>query len=349
MASFLKKVLLDNIPLKLIALALAFSVWYTIGQEITDKVSMEVRYQVTLPPGTQWKIVGPSAWDVKATARGPYSDVQRLRTIPWPLTGSHTIDTTALPTDKDEVLIQVPVSVKNFRLPLTEVQFTDFDPKALDVRLARMDEKIIRVKAVVEGEAGEGYALAGTPAVFPSEVPVRGPRGVLKELKEIGTLPVILTGRTSSFTERKRIQTRVSDHELECDRTVTVEVTVREKPGQIPLPNVPVIVAFPGGFDHEKYRVRMSKDTLEVRIEGPKPLLALVDPSKVRLYAHVKAKVDETAFKGDDPINDNARLTARLEGFRPEEHSRLRILFEGKNLLFEGDDILYSIYRLKKE
>ncbi|MHC4597392.1 MAG: CdaR family protein [Planctomycetota bacterium] len=355
MVSFLRKVLFNNIPLKIIALALSFLVWYIIGLEITDRLEMRLRVQVSMPPGSVWKIVGPASRDVMVTARGPYSDVQRLRTLPWPLSGSHVIDPFTLPTGEDEIHIQVPVTVRQFHLPLTEVKFSDFKPKALDIRLARMEEKTLRVRASLEGEVGEGYVVAETPVVSPTEVRVRGPRGALRKLDVIDTLPVILTGRTSSFTEKKRVQTRVGKEDLECDKIVTVNVTVREKPGRITLKGVPVEITYPPDFPYDKYRIKLHQDAIEVIVEGPRHLLAKVDLTKIRLTASVRGKVEEDDFKGKGAsINANAVLRSQLSGFSPEEHARFKVLFVEKenerDILFAGkDDFLYAITRLEKK
>ena len=330
MFEFVRNMLLRNIPLKLISIALAVLVWYYIGQEITDKVDLAVRFQVNLPAHTEWKIHSRDVWDIQVTLRGSYSDIQRLRAF-WTLSGVYTITPESLQSEEDEIV---------FHLPISDVEFISFQPQTVHVRLLRTAEKTLRVVPAVNGAPEEGYAMEGDPRATPEVVTVRGPQLVLKKLDEIPTFAVHLTGRTSSFTEKKRVIRRVDEYDIECDELVTLEVTIREKPGKKPIQNVRVRLTFPTGFPHQDYRVTPGLDTLGVTVEGPRFLLETIDASRVRIYADV-AEVKDPLEEGKSR-DENAPLRAEILGFEAGDRSRLKIDL-GR------EDILYKLERIQKE
>jgi hypothetical protein len=327
--------LVKNIPLKLISIAMAFLIWYSIGQEITDKVDLTLPFQVTLPRGTDWKIVGPDRWDVKVTLRGAYSDIQRIRAIPWG-PGKHAVQPETLESDRDEILYQVQVTKDSFPLPLSDVGFSGFKPNAVDVRLVRMTEKTVRVVPVVEGEPAEGYAQEGLPTVDPPEVRIKGPRIVLADLAAIPTRSVDLANRTSSFTEKKLVVSEVRGYAIECDKSITVTVVIEEKPGEVTVPNVPVHLEYPSGFPLDQYIVALHEETLDVKVRGPKFLLARLDASHVHLVAVVEPTVKEEWFeKKGDSIDRNAKLKAEMVGFPKQDLDRLVPIDNRKELLYK--------------
>ncbi|GEM_PF-3508208 len=288
MLDFIGGIFWRNMPVKLIALALAFLVWYYIGQEITDRVELTLEFSVLLPSDKEWEIYGRETWDVHVTLRGPHSDIQRIRALAMTLTGTQKLNLEALRSDRDEVVHHVPVTAENFHLPFSDIRFISIDPDIVDVRLLRMDRKTVRVLPVVEGDAAKGFARSGDGRASPPWVQVRGPRLVLKDLEEIRTYPVLVGGRAETFEEPARIQTRVDGFDLECKEDVTVQVRIREKPAEIILHRIPVFTAFPPNFPQETYRVKHVKDHLDVRVRGPQSLLDRLDREKASIFAKVK-------------------------------------------------------------
>lgn len=344
MMGFLKNLLFGNIPLKLIAVGLAFLVWYYIGQKITDRVELELSFKVVLPAEADWRIEGRNSWDVKVTLRGPHSDIQRIRALALTLVGTHRINPESLTTESDEAVHRVPVTREHFHLPFSSVQFSEFDPPAVDVRLVRVDEKSVPVIPVTEGEVAEGYVATGTPGITPRRVRVRGPVTVLRDLAAVKTWPVRLNGRAESFEEETRVQTRMNGHKIECEEEVRVRVTIEEQPVPRELKNIPVVPRLPADWPWGLYQFKPKYETLDVRVIGPQALVEKLEPAKLHVVAHVKSEKDWENL-GESRDENTEKLEVDFSNLlTPAESARLKVEF----LTLARDQLLYTLVRIKK-
>jgi hypothetical protein len=346
MATALVDAVSKNLGQKAIALALAVLVWYIIGQEITDRVDLDLPFRVTLAPTTDLEILGQSQWMIHVTVRGPRSDIQRIRATSWTIEGTHRLEAVELPAGRDDVLLSIPVTAERFTHPATSLLLSGFDPAEVQVHVGRTGRKRLPVIPVVTGKPAEGYVVAEVPRAVPAKVQVRGPLLVLRNLEEIRTKTVEIDGYTSRLTQRTalvtRIETRAGTFELECEEgEVEVSVAIQEVPAETVLQRVPVRIVLPPSFPGDRFSVRAKEEVRDVTVRGPKPLLQNLDASNVYLVADVKPDVSEAWFESTESVPRDAVLRGWIVGLPREAAARLEVIPD-------RPETTYILTRIKK-
>lgn len=245
--NFLKK----NLNLKLIALVLAISLWFFVGQYIESPLS-EVYKKLTLvdlqtlnvPVGT---LVLDLPAQVEITVKGTSKTINKLK-----------------PED-----FQVYVDVKGKSLGITPLEIRVREPVGVIVTkikparvLARLDsigQKKFSLELKTEGILSKGFVM-GKPRFFPSEVILKGAESVLSQVKK-----VYLMTNTSGLREDlvQRIQPAPVNDKLEVvenleinPKFVRVIIPVKSSLVSMTLPVDPVIIDSPKtGFVIKKIKV----------------------------------------------------------------------------------------------
>lgn len=99
-------------------------------------------------------------------------------------------------------------------------------PERLEVRIDKLMERVIPVRAVTEGETAPGYSIEGF-IIDPIAVKVKGPESYIKELTFIDTETIDVTGRQKSF--RKMVPLKAIPMGGEKVPPQFVEVVVKMK------------------------------------------------------------------------------------------------------------------------
>jgi YbbR domain-containing protein len=108
-------------------------------------------------------------------------------------------------------------------------QIVSRSPSSLEVKFERRGTKVVRVRADLDGEPPEGFALAGVE-VEPDRVRISGARSEVLRLSEVITEPVPLGGQTASFERELRLS--VGARNAWVEEPDTVKVRVRIEPSE---------------------------------------------------------------------------------------------------------------------
>jgi len=216
----LPRFLVRNAGSKLLALAIALALWFSLSGERRERTS-ERTYHVPL------SIVNIPAHSLVASAMPPSVDV-RLRA---PFTAFRQLE-----PDRLEAVLDLKEAAPGDRVyRLTpddvnvppEVEVISISPQEIPFRLDTLEEKTLPVVPVVVGDPAPGLRVAGARAEPPT-VRLAGPATALARMTEVATVPVSVAGRTATFTIPAAIA--VSDPGLRLRQAPGVTVTVRLEP-----------------------------------------------------------------------------------------------------------------------
>ncbi|HEY7113062.1 MAG TPA: CdaR family protein [Thermoanaerobaculia bacterium] len=225
----LPRFLVRNAGAKLLALAIALALWFSLSGERRERTS-ERTYHVPL------SIVNIPPRSLVASAMPPSVDV-RLRA---PFTAFRQLEPDRLEAVLD--LKEATPGERVYRLTADdvnvppEVEVISISPQEIPFRLDTVEEKSVPVVPAVVGDPAPGVRIAGVSADPPS-ARVAGPASVLARLNQVATVPVSVAGRTATFTVPAALT--VEAPALRLRQASSVAVTVRLEaipPTQVPEP-----------------------------------------------------------------------------------------------------------------
>ena len=176
--------------LRLFALTLAVLAWFFTNLERgQSERSVEAAVQYDNPNPERFIVLEPVD-TVTVRLRGSSNRISALN----PLTISVVVE---LPEQTG--LAEVPLTAQNI-LGATDLEVLSIEPNVLVLELDEVAIETKRVIARLDGEPAAG-AIAGTAAVTPERVLVRGPASRVRELETLTTRPVSLDGHAIGFEE----------------------------------------------------------------------------------------------------------------------------------------------------
>jgi YbbR domain-containing protein len=207
---------MNNLWLKVLSLFLAFTVWFVVSAPRREAVS-ERAYAVPVSLARMPRelvITKQSTDTVSVRLRGRTSDLRALSSqnlevtldMSWVQPGDATI--TLLPK-----AINVP----------PQIEVLSMEPSRLLFHIEPLRQKIVKIRPFLAGDPPKGYT-PGDPTVLPDHALVSGPLSQMRNLAEVTTERIIMTGRTETFTQTVAV---VSDASLvRVIEPLTTEVTV---------------------------------------------------------------------------------------------------------------------------
>jgi YbbR domain-containing protein len=205
-----------SLGLKLLALFLACVVWFIVSaprrERATERAFAAPLSIASLP--RDLVITNQIPDTVSVRLRGRVSDLRALSSqnlevtvdVSWVQPGEATI--TLRPQ-----AINVP----------QDVEVISIDPSKLRFHIEPLRQKIVRVRPLLIGNTPSGYRV-GDPTVVPDQALVSGPASQLKNLADVATERIIMTGRTDTFAQSAAV---VSDSPfVRVIEPLSVQVTV---------------------------------------------------------------------------------------------------------------------------
>lgn len=205
-----------NATLMLVALFLAFVVWFVVSaprREMVSERAFEVPLSLTGMP-RELIITTPMPDTVSVRLRGRVSDLRALSSknlevtieLGWAQPGEATV------TIRPQA-INVP----------PEIEVVSIDPKKMQFRIEQLRQRVVPIRVFLVGQPPEGY-VTGDPSAQPPVALVSGPVSQVRNLNEVATERIIMTGRTETFVQSVAV---VSDSPLiRVIEPVATEVTV---------------------------------------------------------------------------------------------------------------------------
>ncbi len=253
------RLLENDLAVKLVSVLLAVILWLQVAREVPETqrsipgVPVEVR---NLPPGLEAVAVSPATVTVVARGRGRsfVSLTEEDFVAQVDLSGARA-GRAAYRVDR----VTVPKGVT----------LVGFSPEEVMVTLEEVAEKEVPVRVRIAGEPAGGFE-AGTPAVVPALVVVRGRASLLAALREAG-VEVSLAGARETVVVRRPVNlfdargqplagVRVVPEEV----SVTVPVWHATEAREVPVR--PVVTGEPAS-GYAVLRVEVSPSS--VRVRGP--------------------------------------------------------------------------------
>ena len=222
-----------NPGLKLLALAAAVSLWYSVTKTERDAERI-IELPVSLrkiPDGLT--VTNPPTKAVSVTLRGPRAildnvDERKSRLLVNLASlqlGDNRVDLNGTMMNPD-----LPRSLKAIR----------FEPPSLTLLADRLAMRRLPVRADLAGAPALGYTVAES-TVAPDMVEVTGPARMLAELKQVTTEPIELRG-ASATVERNVLLDRPDQALTFVPDVVRVTVTLEEAVAAREFPGVPIQV-----------------------------------------------------------------------------------------------------------
>jgi YbbR domain-containing protein len=207
---------MKSLGLKLLALFLACVVWFIVSaprrERATERAFAAPLAIASLP--RDLVITNQIPDTVSVRLRGRVSELRALSSqnlevtvdVSWVQAGEATI--TLRPQ-----AINVPA----------DVDVVSIDPNKLRFRIEQLRQKVVRVRPLLIGNPPSGYRV-GDPTVIPDQALISGPASQVRNVTDVATERIIMTGRTETFAQSAAV---VSDSPfVRIIDPVAVQVTV---------------------------------------------------------------------------------------------------------------------------
>jgi len=216
----------SNLGLKLLSLFLAFVVWLVVSAPRRENVSERAfAAPLSLIGIPRELVITTSVPDtVNVRLRGRASDLRTLSSQNLEV----TLDLRWIqPGDA-----QVTLRPQAINVP-PNVEVVSIDPTKMRFRVEQLRQRAVPIRPFLVGEPAGGF-VAGDPTVAPDQALVSGPASQVRNVSEVATERIIMTGRNGTFTQSVAV---VSDTPLvRIIEPLTTQVTVPVLPEVGPTP-----------------------------------------------------------------------------------------------------------------
>jgi YbbR domain-containing protein len=216
----LRRIFLENWPIKLASLLLAVSLWFYVTSKGKTEMSLTVPLELrNIPQGMA--VVGDVPGAVEARFQG---QERALRDI---AAGKKVVGAIDLSLVKEGENI-IRISPDDIRKP-SGVTVTHIAPYEITVKLDRIVRRTIRLRPVLSGKPAAGYRLVSV-SVSPPRLTLEGPLSSLGTLTALRTMPIDIKGMKEPVTVAPRIDYRGSPVKVvEPDVYITIGIQ-KERP-----------------------------------------------------------------------------------------------------------------------
>jgi YbbR domain-containing protein len=185
---------MTNVPLKAASLFLAFVVWFVVSAPRRESISertLPVPLSIVGMPA-QLVITTPVPDTVNVRLRGRLSVIRSLSSQNLGV----TIDMRnwAQPGDAS-------ISIRSQAIITPEgVEVVSVEPNKVSFRLEQVRQRVVNIRPFLVGDPPKGYTV-GDPTVAPQQALVSGPVSQIKNMTDVATERIIMTGRTALFVQ----------------------------------------------------------------------------------------------------------------------------------------------------
>ena len=263
-----------NTDIRIASLILAVLLWFHAVTEKEYHVTLRCPVIVrNIPEG--WVLLNQPVQAV-CNVTGTGKQIIALRLLPPRI----TID--AANRQVKRLAIELVPGQLEYPFGLTPAQ-VEFAANPLVVTFDRLQERLVRVVADIKGEPAEGYLVADSVALDPSQVTVRGPQKLLEALDSVFTQPVAIDGASHRREGFSRLA--LPDTQLYTAVPESVRVAIDfEKAGESLFRNIPITLANRGSG----YLVSFSPGTVDVVIAGPQHVLERTAPGDIKIMLDLR-------------------------------------------------------------
>ncbi len=191
----LRRIFLENWPIKLASLVLAVSLWFYVTSKGKSELSLTVPLELrNVPQGMA--VVGDVPAVIEVRLQGQERALRDISSFKK-VVGTVDLSRTREGTNR------IHLTPDDIRRP-AGVAVTYLAPMEIEVRLERLLQKTFRLKAILQGRPAPGYRLAGV-TVTPARITLEGPAGVMQQFTALQTMPIDITDLKEQTTMTPRI------------------------------------------------------------------------------------------------------------------------------------------------
>lgn len=194
---------MNNIRLKLLSVFLAFIVWFVVSaprrEPVSERAFAAPVSLVRMP--RDLTITTPVPDTVSVRLRGRVSDLRALSSQNLEV----TLDVSWV-TPGDAVITLTPRAMS---VP-PQIDVVSMEPTKLRFHVEALRQKVVPIRPFLVGQPPPGF-LTGDPTLVPDHALISGPASQVKNVTEVATERIIMTGRTETFVQAVVI---VSDSSL---------------------------------------------------------------------------------------------------------------------------------------
>lgn len=216
----------SNLRMKGLAVLLAFTVWFFVSAPRRERVSERAfAAPVSLVGMPRDRVITTPVPDsVNVRLRGRVSDLRSLSSQNLEV----TLDVSWIqPGDATITLRPQAIGIP------PQIEVVSMDPTKLRFHVEALRQKVVPIRAFLAGAPPAGYQV-GDPSLDPDHALVSGPASLIRNVTEVATERIIMTGRNGPFTQNVGV---VSDSSLiRVIEPLATAVTVPVTPEIGPLP-----------------------------------------------------------------------------------------------------------------
>ena len=209
--------------LRLLALGIALGLWFNSSfedREVQSERMVEASVNYSWPQG--YVVLNPEQ-SIDVRVRGNGKQILGLR--------DDQVDV-QVELGRQEGELTINLGTENVLLP-EGLEVISIDPNIITVEVERAVSRRIRVVPDLVGQPVPG-ARVEEPDVFPSQALVTGPASLVASTEVLGTRPVNLTGRSTTFEERVPVLTPDPLIRIVDPTRVTVRVSIQPPRNEAP-------------------------------------------------------------------------------------------------------------------
>ncbi len=290
----------DNLPLKLVSLAMALGLWSVVPDADVPHIVVGVPVQLLNIPSDMALLDGASP-TVEVTVRGMPARTRDL--TPGQL--SPRIDMFGA-TLGDNVITLSGDDIDN---PFG-VRVARIDPPLLRVQLDERVRAELPVNAVVEGSPAEGFEISDK-VVEPTVVSVTGPASLVGQLTSVSTEIVNVAGRREPVTRELAVLT--DDPLVTVERGTSVVMTIVITEAAVPRQLDGITVSIVA----DAYRVVVNPGEIGLVLRGPPSVLDALEPDDII------ARLDATELA---PRTEDYRVEPQIEFADPSLAEHIEVM-----------------------
>lgn len=215
---WLRKIFLDDWMMKVIALLITFGLWLGITGLRTPTSTTIRNIPLEMRVGNDLEVTSLPVKEVDIKITGDKGKLNQLSRE------SLLVSLDLTEVQPGERVVSITPANVNVELP-AGIKLDGITPSIIPIKLEKVIERDVPVKAQTEGVLAEGYEIYGT-IISPPTVRVNGPESFIRPLDSVSTEKVNVEGRQADFTAQQVSLNIVSPNVRPVDTTV-VDVTFR--------------------------------------------------------------------------------------------------------------------------
>jgi len=209
-----------NLPIKILSVFLAFVVWFAVSaprrEPVSERAFAAPVSLVRMP--RDLAITTPVPDTVSVRLRGRVSDLRSLSSQNLEV----TLDVSWV-TPGDAVITLSPQAMS---VP-PQIDVVAMEPTKLRFHVEALRQKVVPIRPFLIGQPPPGFNT-GDPTLVPDHALISGPASQIRNVTEVATERIIMTGRTDTFLQNVTV---VSDSSLiRIIEPVTTQATVPVSP-----------------------------------------------------------------------------------------------------------------------